>query len=254
MSKDNVNLQKLVKAELVSMKSEELGYVLPDRLLYSKYNIYRDDPRIIGYGSLPPKFVPNPCVFGIEEIIINKPNTIIKPKQVTEYLTGETFDYVLKDECKIITNQKELDTFVINTKKLVKYSIPTIEELWQYIQKHNNISEYKEYLQSLKEYSKAIHKKKKEAEEHEEYVDTIRECIIKEGLEEFKNHPEAMNTCLKLVRELNINDLKNATTEELINKIHIINPTLSNDEYASICIILLKIQSREHNENKKIVY
>ena len=73
MSKNNIDVSKLIKLSLFSIKNPELGYVLPKNLL--KTHDY--------WGC----FCPSSTDFIQERVIVTKPNPLIRPKQVTEYLT-----------------------------------------------------------------------------------------------------------------------------------------------------------------------
>ena len=60
--------------------------------------------------------------------------------------------------------------------------------------------------------------------------------------------------CLDIIDKINIQELKNNTIDELINRIHIINPALSDDECMSIIIVLLKLQNKMNTKNKIKTY
>ena len=124
MSKNNIDVSKLIKLSLFSIKNPELGYVLPKNLL--KTHDY--------WGC----FCPSSTDFIQERVIVTKPNPLIRPKQVTEYLTGESFDYVTHRFNHISSSHKELDTFVIGGMTSF-YEEVTIEELWRYIERHGNV-------------------------------------------------------------------------------------------------------------------
>ena len=216
MSKNNIDVSKLIKLSLFSIKNPELGYVLPKNLL--KTHDY--------WGC----FCPSSTDFIQERVIVTKPNPLIRPKQVTEYLTGESFDYV--------------------THRSSFYEEVTIEELWRYIERHGNVEKYKKYLQELKENSKNLHIQKKEFEEYNAFIKDIRKHLLEEGLDEFKNNPRIMKVCILLFDRINVIELKNTTIDELIFKTKKINPTLSNEECISIASVILRVQNTIFNNPK----
>ena len=235
MSKNNIDVSKLIKLSLFSIKNPELGYVLPKNLL--KTHDY--------WGC----FCPSSTDFIQERVIVTKPNPLIRPKQVTEYLTGESFDYVTHRFNHISSSHKELDTFVIGGMTSF-YEEVTIEELWRYIERHGNVEKYKKYLQELKENSKNLHIQKKEFEEYNAFIKDIRKHLLEEGLDEFKNNPRIMKVCILLFDRINVIALKNTTIDELIFKTKKINPTLSNEECISIASVILRVQNTIFNNPK----
>ncbi len=235
MSKNNIDVSKLIKLSLFSIKNPELGYVLPKNLL--KTHDY--------WGC----FCPSSTDFIQERVIVTKPNPLIRPKQVTEYLTGESFDYVTHRFNHISSSHKELDTFVIGGMTSF-YEEVTIEELWRYIERHGNVEKYKKYLQELKENSKNLHIQKKEFEEYNAFIKDIRKHLLEEGLDEFKNNPRIMKVCILLFDRINVIELKNTTIDELIFKTKKINPTLSNEECISIASVILRVQNTIFNNPK----
>lgn len=235
MPKNNIDVSKLIKLELFSIKNSELGYVLPKNLLKTR-----------DYWGC---FCPSSTDFIEERVIVTKPNPLIRPKQVTEYLTGESFDYVTHRFNHISSSHKELDTFVIGGISSCHEEV-TIEELWRYIERHGNVEKYKKYLQELKENSKNLHIQKKEFEEYNAFIKDIRKHLLEEGLDEFKNNPRIMKVCIQLFDRINVIELKNTTIDELIFKTKKINPTLSNEECISIASVILRVQNTIFNNPK----
>ena len=236
MSKNNIDVSKLIKLSLFSIKNPKLGYVLANNVLDMR-NSWGET-----YTSSWGENYTSYNDFIEERVIVTKPNPLIRPKQVTEYLTGESFDYVTHRFNHISSSHKELDTFVIGGISSCHEEV-TIEELWRYIERHGNVEKYKKYLQELKENSKNLHIQKKEFEEYNAFIKDIRKHLLEEGLDEFKNNPRIMKVCIQLFNNQNVIELKNITIEELMFKTKKINPTLSNEECLSIASVILRVQN-----------
>ena len=91
---------------------------------------------------------------------------LLSPK-ATEFLTGVQLDllsYRPDPLGKVIltrSSSKELDTFVY----MFRGDHPTVEQLWEYIQTHENIEEYKKQLEELKAQGSLRHLLKQKIEE-----------------------------------------------------------------------------------------
>lgn len=155
VDKNTVRVEDYIKAE-IRMVSEEKGYIT---------NKYVGDH----YDFL---FHENSHSKKVGDIII-KNNLALKrslPVPVEEFLTGTRFEKVTF--LKSITGRrvigrssaKELDTFVY----LFLDFYPTVEELWTYIQEHENVEEYKEQLEELKAQGSLRHLIAKKVQEEEQ--------------------------------------------------------------------------------------
>ena len=160
MSKNKVklNINNLYYLDLYTVKSKE-GYITIHQLdnMVDRGDDYWVERK--GYNRYY-KFKPNMDILNKRKIIIEKPKFKLfkKPKQVTEYLTGEQLDYAVVDFVDVESPQKELDAFV-----LIDYNhffkSPTTEELYQYLEEHIDKEAYGQELKELKIKSKANHMK-----------------------------------------------------------------------------------------------
>ncbi len=136
-SKDTVRVQDYIMAELF-VPTPEQGYL-------ERKKVKTDYDYIKNYYS------------GIESkgTIIIKNTLPVKlniPTKATEFLTGVQFDLLSYQadltNHKMITRTsiKEFDTYVY----FFHGYYPTVEQLWNYIQTHENIEEFKKQLEDLK--------------------------------------------------------------------------------------------------------
>ena len=139
-----VNLKKLIVANLCIIDDEHS--FINEVKLYSmicKYGYVPND-----YGSIRIKKEP---------IIIKKPTFSEHPKYVREFITGVKIPYAKivyigsggiptifdsDSQYTIDTKNKEFDIFVCNEHNLS----PSVEELWKYIEKHEDAKEYADSL------------------------------------------------------------------------------------------------------------
>ena len=164
--KNTVRVQDYVIARLYMVK-EEKGYI---------DNTNTDNQMdFIGYETR-----------NLDQIgdIIVKNSLAIKghiPTKAEEFLTGTKFELlsfqqnVIKTRLVSRVSARELDTFVY----LFLDHHPTVEQLWKYIQEHENVEEYREQLEELKKQGLANHQQAKineklKAEEEERERLSIR--------------------------------------------------------------------------------
>ena len=166
MSKNKVklNINNLYYLDLYTVKSKE-GYITIHQL---DNMVDRDGDWIERKGCYRYRFNPNMDILNRRKIIIEEPKfkLLKKPKQVTEYLTGEQLDYAVVDYVDVKSPQQELDTFV-----LIDYNhffkSPTSEELYSYMEEHIDKEAYGKELRELKIKSKANHMKSLHQKEYE---------------------------------------------------------------------------------------
>ena len=125
-----------------------------------------------------------PVVKGLDTIIVKRPLLLIdvwyRPKYVREFLTGVKIpfshvvyvrDFEITRDYGIMSEHKELDLFAHAD---IDKKSPTLEETWDYIESHENIPEYKEYLENLKKKFKEAHIDGKRIQNEKVYIKKTR--------------------------------------------------------------------------------
>ena len=165
-SKDTVRVQDYIMAELF-VPTPEQGYL-------ERKKVKTDFDYIRQYYS------------GIESkgTIIIKNTLPVKlniPTKATEFLTGVQFDLLSYQadltNHKMITrtSSKEFDTYVY----FFRGYYPTVEQLWNYIQTHENIEEYKKQLEELKAEGIMRHLAKRQAEQEAKVLEAQERLSIR---------------------------------------------------------------------------
>ena len=196
-------------------------------------------------------FDPDMSVLNRRKIIIEKPKFTLlkKPKQVTEFLTGEQFDCVKMGNIGMESSHEELDTFV-----LLKYHIGKLstEDLYEYLEKHIDKEAYGKELRELKIKSKANHMKSLHQKEYEKYIEKVlpeRALLVNDLLDQFNCNVKVRQTCLEVIR--NESFMQTSTIEDLLEKIRNKYPYLNEDEYRDVVAVVLRVQSTTCINNDK---
>lgn len=182
----------------------------------------------------------------VKEIMIYKPELFKKTKEVTEYLTNESFNYVIKKNNTLKQYNSDISSFVLGGSY---YKIPSSYDINEYVKKHSDVEKYKKELQDLKIQAKNYCLEVLEEEKQEDYI-----AFVTNQLLQVCNDSKIISMCLDIINKFNIQELKNNTIDELINRIHIINPELSDDECMSVIIVLLKLQNKMNTKDKIKTY
>lgn len=182
----------------------------------------------------------------VKEIMIYKPELFKKTKEVKEYLTNESFNYIMRKNNKLKIYNDDVSSFVLGGSY---YKIPSSYDINEYVKKHSDVVKYKKELQDLKKQAKKYYLEVFEEEKQEDYIADVTRQLL-----QVSNDSKIISMCLDIIDKFNIQELKNNTIDELINRIHIINPELSDDECMSIIIVLLKLQNKMNTKNKIKTY
>lgn len=196
-----------------------------------------------------------------DQLIIEKVKPIIMinqnfthPDRIKEYLTGESFNYIIERERLIGTS---IDTehfngnnvFILETHYRNDNSYVSAEDVLEYMNIHSDIEAYRKELQSYKDYDYELHDKIEkninkaiQTEEKKEYMNEMKWQLIEKGKEEINSHPCVKDICLDII-EKNDKYLKAYKIDNLLSDLKYDYPNLSNDEYTSLAIVLLKLQA-----------
>ena len=250
-NKSKLDLYNLCYLDLYTVKSKE-GYITTHQL---DNMVDRGDDYWVGrkgYNSHY-KFKPNMDILNNRKIIIEKPKFKLfkKPKQVTEYLTGEQLDYAVVDCVDVESPQKELDAFVLIDYKHF-FKSPTTEELYQYLEEHIDKEAYGKELRELKIKSKANHMKSLHQKEYEKYIEKVlpeRALLVNDLLDQFNCNIKVRQVCLEVIR--NESFMQTSTIEDLLEKIRNKYPYLTEDEYRDVVAVVLRVQSTTCINNDK---
>ena len=231
-----------------------------------------------------------------EDIIIEKPTLgkIKKYSKATEILTGEQFNYVITYNGMIFeieigdwdidfnfyrgrkykpSNKKSLDAYVLidvvrgedNKSKKV-----TSKNLFEYMEEHIDVDEYRRKLQEIKERSlelrldvKQAYKERKQKEKEKRIIEK-QEKLIKEQkakekeirltenvllLPDLVEEFDCSNNAKKVILEIIRNDsyAKLTTIEDYLRIIRKQYPNLTEEEYLSIVGIILRMNPSTDN-------
>ena len=284
--KDNLDAKNLVFGKLITpieLDSDELTEYGQDNIDY--WDGSRDYFRYVNFGEL--------SCDDYEDIVIEKPTLgkIRKYSKATEILTGEQFNYVITYNGIVLdrissydidifigrkyktSHKKSLDAYVLidvvrgedNESKKV-----TSENLFEYMEEHIDVDEYRRKLQEIKERSlelrldvKQAYKERKQKEKQERLIEKqerkIKEQKAKEKeirltenvlllpdlIEEFDCSNNAKKVILEIIR--NDSYAKLTTIEDYLRIIRKQYPNLTEEEYLSIVGIILRMNPSTDN-------
>lgn len=249
MSKNKLNIYNLYYIDLYTVKSKE-GYITLQRL----DNMIRRDgdwkEKKICYSY---RFSPDMSVLNRRKIIVEKPKfTLLRnPKQLTEFLTGEQFDCVKMGNLGMESSHEELDTFAFLN---YGYNLtsPTSEELYKYMEEHIDKEEYRKELINLKTKSKADHMKTLHQEEYDRYLKEIlpeRTLLLDTLFDQYKCSINVKRACLEVIKSNTF--MKQSTIEDLLLNLRNKYPSFNDEEYSTMVLIILRIQSKTGVNDKK---
>ena len=273
-NKDEINLKSLRKAYLIKVENDE-GYIESSEL-NSFYDIYIEEwekEEKVWYGEN--------SKLTIKPIIIKKPSKKFVPSEVKEYLTGESFIYatIQRNIRKIaflfmdidelffgdgidkydiaISKHDRLDTFILSWYPREEDENITTDDFFEYMKQCGDIDEYRKELQKLKENTKIIRFDVKERERQEELerlrkenIKALKYRLLNVGFEEIKKNPKIIDVCIDIISN-DMEYLKNAPIEEVTKRIKK-NYNLSDEDCADTIIVLLRLQSVNESDKKKI--
>ncbi len=273
-NKDEINLKSLRKAYLIKVENDE-GYIEPSEL-NSFYDIYIEEwkkEKKVWYGEN--------SKLTIKPIIIKKPSKKFVPSEVKEYLTGESFNYatIQRKIGKIaflfmdidelffgdgidkydiaISKHDRLDTFILSWYPREEDENITTDDFFEYMKQCGDIDEYRKELQKLKENTKIIRFDVKERERQEELerlrkenIKALKYRLLNVGFEEIKKNPKIIDVCIDIISN-DMEYLKNASIEEVTKRIKQ-KYSLSDEDCADTIVVLLRLQSVNESDKKKI--
>ena len=273
-NKDEINLKSLRKAYLIKVENDE-GYIEPSEL-NSFYDIYIEEwekEEKVWYGEN--------SKLTIKPIIIKKPSKKFVPSEVKEYLTGESFNYatIQRKIGKIaflfmdidelffgdgidkydiaISKHDRLDTFILSWYPREEDENITTDDFFEYMKQCGDIDKYRKELQKLKENTKIIRFDVKERERQEELerlrkenIKALKYRLLNVGFEEIKKNPKIIDVCIDIISN-DMEYLKNASIEEVTKRIKQ-KYSLSDEDCADTIVVLLRLQSVNESDKKKI--
>ena len=273
-NKDEINLKSLRKAYLIKVENDE-GYIESSEL-NSFYDIYIEEwekEEKVWYGEN--------SKLTIKPIIIKKPSKKFVPSEVKEYLTGESFNYatIQRKIGKIaflfmdidelffgdgidkydiaISKHDRLDTFILSWYPREEDENITTDDFFEYMKQCGDIDKYRKELQKLKENTKIIRFDVKERERQEELerlrkenIKALKYRLLNVGFEEIKKNPKIIDVCIDIISN-DMEYLKNASIEEVTKRIKQ-KYSLSDEDCADTIVVLLRLQSVNESDKKKI--
>ena len=156
-----------------------------------------------------------------------------------------------------ISKHDRLDTFILSWYPREEDENITTDDFFEYMKQCGDIDEYRKELQKLKENTKIIRFDVKERERQEELerlrkenIKALKYRLLNVGFEEIKKNPKIIDVCIDIISN-DMEYLKNASIEEVTKRIKQ-KYSLSDEDCADTIVVLLRLQSVNESDKKKI--